>query len=311
MKKEPFRLEDFGVDLCSLARSGRLDPLIGRETVLRRMERVLARKTKRNPLLLGAPGVGKSAIVEGLAQKIVSGAVPQRLRGLGIFSLQIGALVAGTAFRGDFEKRLRLLLEELCREDVGRILFIDEIHLLDRAGKSEGGLDAANLLKPLLARGTLACIGATTEAEWREMLEREPALGRRFMPIAVPEASRSETLAILRGLRPKLEKHHGLLIEDDALACVLETVEDRPGRLPDKAIDLLDEACAALSQNAVTSSSSEASEALARARLRFDLEDYARLRFRGDSSCVEEGTKRLDRASVSLLGGAVRDPCPS
>lgn len=311
MKREPFCLEDFGADLCALARGGKLDPLIGREAVLRRMEHVLARKTKRNPLLLGHPGVGKSAIVEGLAQRIVAGRVPAHLRGMTVFSLQIGSLVAGTAFRGEFEKRLRLLAEELCREDSRRILFIDEIHLLDRAGKSEGGLDAANLLKPLLARGALACIGATTDGEWEQMLLREPALERRFMPVLVPEVSSSEALAILRGLRPKLEKHHGITIADEALEFAIDASRERSGRLPDKALDLLDEACAALGQSAGPGHSPRFDEALAEARQRFDLETYAQLRSQERSACVEERLPVLDRSAFSLIGLDARSACPA
>jgi ATP-dependent Clp protease ATP-binding subunit ClpA len=239
-----FCIDDFGVDLCALALAGRLDPIAGRRRIISRMAQVLARKSKRNPLLLGEPGVGKSALVEGLAQLMVSYEAPPHLRNLRIFSLHLGSIVAGTAYRGDFEQRLRALMEELSCPGSGRILFVDEIHLLDRAGRSEGGLDAANLLKPLMARGALACIGATTAEEWSGMAARDPALARRFLPIRVAEPSALEALEMLQALRPRLQQHHDVEISDEALEWAVASSAASACRLPDRAIDRLDGACA-------------------------------------------------------------------
>jgi ATP-dependent Clp protease ATP-binding subunit ClpB len=300
---EVFRIEDFGVDLCALARAGRLDPVAGRRCLIARIAQVLARKSKRNPLLLGEPGVGKSALVEGLAQLMVSDEAPLHLRGLRIFSLHLGSIVAGTAYRGDFEQRLRGLIGELSRPGSGRILFVDEIHLLDRAGRSEGGLDAANLLKPLLARGALACIGATTSDEWACMAARDPALARRFLPIPVPEPSLAEALEMLRALRPRLEQHHGVEIPDEALEWAMAPSSSATGRLPDRAIDRLDGACACLRLRAGTAALPE--EALALASLksalhRFDLGEVARLRHRVLPGLRRECALKLDTQSLQM-----------
>lgn len=275
---------EWGTDLTAAARAGLLDPLIGREEILERVLLVLARKTKNNPVLLGKPGVGKTAIAEGLAGRILAGSVPPRLRGLALYSLNLGNLLAGTGYRGDFELRLQRLVQELRNPFTPRLLFIDELHLLARTGKSEGGLDAANLLKPLLARGSLPCIGATTPAEWEEMLAKDPAMERRFQPIDVPPATPRETAAILRGLRPSYAAYHDVDITDDALDEAVAVAERFPaGRLlPDRAIDLLDEACARLgmrghSQPPTLAPHENARTALLEALDRFDLETVARL----------------------------------
>lgn len=275
---------DWGIDLTAEARAGRLDPLIGREAILERVLLVLARKTKNNPVLLGPPGVGKTALAEGLAARLVAGDVPPRLRGRELYSLHLGNLLAGTGYRGDFELRLRRLVQDLRRPARPRMLFVDELHLLARAGKSEGGLDAANLLKPLLARGELPCLGATTPSEWQELLATDPALERRFQPIEVPPATPEETRAILHGLRPNYAAYHGIEITDEALAAALRGALARPaGRLlPDRAIDLLDEACARLSIQAARLGSSPhpaptQRQALVAALDRFDLPAVARL----------------------------------
>jgi ATP-dependent Clp protease ATP-binding subunit ClpC len=239
-------LERFAVDLTQLAREDRLDPVIGREAEILRVMEVLVRRTKNNPVLIGEPGVGKTAIVEGLARRIVAGDVPEPLRDKRIVALDLGALVAGSRFRGDFEERLKSVLNEIVESKGQIICFIDELHMLVGAGAAEGALDAANMMKPLLARGELRCIGATTLDEYRERIEKDAALERRFQPIYVDEPSREETVQILAGLRERYEKHHGLAIEPAALeaAATLSDRYIRDRRLPDKAIDLIDEACA-------------------------------------------------------------------
>ncbi len=254
MTAKAFRLEDFGSDLCERARSGELDPVACRPELVHAMMLVLARRTKRCPVLIGEPGVGKSALVEGLAADFATGEVPEALRGCTIFALDLGALLAGTPYRGDFEGRLRDLVSALRESGGRRILFVDEIHLLERAGRSEGGIDAANLLKPLLARGALPCIGATTPAEWEGLVERDPALERRFQVVRVPEPSREQVLEILRALRPRLEGHHRVRITDAALQAAVDH-RPKPGAqarraLPDHSIDLLDMACSRLALDA-------------------------------------------------------------
>lgn len=278
-----FHLDDFGADLTARARAGRIDPVIGRENEIARVIRVLARKTKNNPVLLGEPGVGKTAVAEGLAHRIVAQEVPPELTDVTLFSLSLGSLLAGTGFRGDFEQRLQQLVSELRRPGSRRLLFVDELHLLARAGRSEGGLDAGNLLKPLLARGELPCIGASTPAEWQQMVAADPALERRFQPVRVAEPTREQTLAILRGLRARYENHHGVEIADEALEAALDrSIRLMPGRrLPDKAVDVLDEACATLRLGARREPSPEllaAQRELALAEDWFDLDGFARLK---------------------------------
>ncbi|OWR27175.1 ATP-dependent chaperone ClpB [Saccharibacillus sp. O23] len=239
-------LEKYGRDLVAEVRAGRVDPVIGRDAEIRRVVRILSRKTKNNPVLIGEPGVGKTAIVEGLAHRIVRRDVPEGLKDKTIFSLDMSSLVAGAKYRGEFEERLQAVLREIKEADGRIILFIDEVHTIVGAGKSEGAMDAGNMLKPMLARGELHCIGATTLDEYREHIEKDPALERRFQQVLVGEPSVEDTVSILRGLRERFEVHHGVKIHDSALvaAGVLSDryISDR--FLPDKAIDLVDEACA-------------------------------------------------------------------
>lgn len=239
-------LEKYGSDLVEMARSNKLDPVIGRDEEIRRTIRILSRKTKNNPVLIGEPGVGKTAIAEGLAHRIVKGDVPDSLKRKTIFSLNMGALIAGAKFRGEFEERLKAVLDEIKKSDGQIILFIDELHTIVGAGKTEGAMDAGNMLKPLLARGELNCIGATTLAEYKKHIEKDSALERRFQPVMVLEPTVESTITILRGLKERYELFHGVRISDHALiqAAVLSDryISDR--FLPDKAIDLVDEACA-------------------------------------------------------------------
>ena len=239
-------LKKYGADLVEQARAQKLDPVIGRDEEIRNVIRILSRKTKNNPVLIGEPGVGKTAIAEGLAQRIVSGDVPGNLKEKTIFSLDMGSLVAGAKYRGEFEERLKAVLGEVKKSEGKIILFIDELHTIVGAGKTEGSMDAGNLLKPMLARGELHCIGATTLDEYREYIEKDPALERRFQPVMVNEPSVEDTIAILRGLKERYEVYHGVKIQDQALIAAA-TLSDRyisDRFLPDKAIDLVDEACA-------------------------------------------------------------------
>ena len=241
-------LKKYGSDLVEQARAQKLDPVIGRDSEIRNVIRILSRKTKNNPVLIGEPGVGKTAIAEGLAQRIVRGDVPENLKNRTIFSLDMGALIAGAKFRGEFEERLKAVLQEIKKSDGRIILFIDELHTIVGAGKTEGSMDAGNLLKPMLARGELHCIGATTLNEYRQYIEKDAALERRFQPVLVPEPTVEDTISILRGLKERYEVFHGVKIQDQALiaAAVLSNryISDR--FLPDKAIDLVDEACAVI-----------------------------------------------------------------
>ncbi len=239
-------LKKYGTDLVERARSKKLDPVIGRDDEIRNVIRILSRKTKNNPVLIGEPGVGKTAIAEGLAQRIVNQDVPNSLKDKTIFSLDMGALIAGAKFRGEFEERLKAVLNEVKKSEGKIILFIDELHTIVGAGKSDGAMDAGNLLKPMLARGELHCIGATTLNEYRQYIEKDPALERRFQPVMVNEPTVEDTIAILRGLKERYELYHGVKIQDQAIiaAATLSNryISDR--FLPDKAIDLVDEACA-------------------------------------------------------------------
>ena len=239
-------LKKYGTDLVERARSKKLDPVIGRDDEIRNVIRILSRKTKNNPVLIGEPGVGKTAIAEGLAQRIVKEDVPNSLKDKTIFSLDMGALIAGAKFRGEFEERLKAVLNEVKKSEGKIILFIDELHTIVGAGKSDGAMDAGNLLKPMLARGELHCIGATTLNEYRQYIEKDPALERRFQPVMVNEPTVEDTIAILRGLKERYELYHGVKIQDQAIiaAATLSNryISDR--FLPDKAIDLVDEACA-------------------------------------------------------------------
>jgi ATP-dependent Clp protease ATP-binding subunit ClpB len=260
-------LEKFGRDLTELAEQGKLDPVVGRDEEIRRVIQVLSRRTKNNPVLIGDPGVGKTAIAEGLAQRIVAGDVPEGLKGKRVWALDIGALLAGSKYRGEFEERLKAVLTEIQRSEGQIILFIDELHTIVGAGAAEGAVDAANMLKPMLSRGELRAIGATTLDEYRKHIEKDAALERRFQPIFVGEPSVSDTIAILRGLKERYEAHHGVRIRDAALvaAAVLSDryISDR--QLPDKAIDLVDEAASRLRME-IDSSPIELDEAERRVR---------------------------------------------
>lgn len=239
-------LTKYGSELTELARQNKLDPVIGRDSEIRNVIRILSRKSKNNPVLIGEPGVGKTAIAEGLALRIVRGDVPDSLKERRIFSLDLGALIAGAKYRGEFEERLKAVLQEIKKSEGGIILFIDELHTIVGAGKTDGAMDAGNLLKPMLARGELHCIGATTLNEYRQYIEKDQALERRFQPVLVAEPTVEDTVSILRGLKERYEVFHGVKIHDAALLSAA-TLSDRyisDRFLPDKAIDLVDEACA-------------------------------------------------------------------
>lgn len=298
-------LNKYGHDLVEHARSGKLDPVIGRDEEIRRVIRVLARRTKNNPVLIGPPGVGKTAIVEGLAQRIARGDVPESLK-CRLFSLDMGALVAGAKYRGEFEERLKAVLKEVQEANGEIILFIDEIHLVLGAGKADGAMDAANLLKPMLARGELRCIGATTLEEYRKHVEKDAAFERRFQPVYVGEPSVVDTISILRGLKERYEVHHGVRITDSALVLAAQLAHRYiQGRfLPDKAIDLVDEACA--NTRVQLDSQPEVIDALQRKHLRLEIEATALAKEQDASSQqrlakVKEELARIDEELKPLI----------
>lgn len=298
-------LQKYGRDLVEEARSGKLDPVIGRDSEIRRVIRILSRKTKNNPVLIGEPGVGKTAIVEGLAHRIVRGDVPESLKGRTIFSLDMGSLVAGAKFRGEFEERLKAVLAEI-KQAQGRILlFIDELHTIVGAGRAEGSIDAGNMLKPMLARGDLHCIGATTLDEYRKNIEKDAALERRFQPVVVDQPTVEDTISILRGLKERFEIHHGVKIQDSALvaAAVLSNryISDR--FLPDKAIDLVDEACAMIRTD-IDSRPAELDEVIRRV-MQLDIEEVALRKEHDKASRERLDTLRKELADLRARADAM------
>lgn len=299
-------LQKYGRDLVDEARSGKLDPVVGRDSEIRRVVRILSRKTKNNPVLIGDPGVGKTAIVEGLAHRIVRQDVPEGLKNKTIFSLDMGALVAGAKYRGEFEERLKAVLQEIKASEGQILLFIDELHTIVGAGKAEGAIDAGNMLKPMLARGELHCVGATTLDEYRKYIEKDKALERRFQPVVVDEPSVEDTISILRGLKERYEVHHGVKIQDTALvsAAVLSNryVSDR--FLPDKAIDLVDEACAMI-RTEIDSMPTELDE-VSRRIMQLEIEEAALRKERDRSSKERLKTLQKELAELRTEADAMR-----
>jgi len=299
-------LKKYGADLVELARAGKLDPVIGRDEEIRHVIRILSRKTKNNPVLIGEPGVGKTAIVEGLAQRILRGDVPEGLKGRTIFALDMTALMAGAKYRGEFEERLKAVLTEIKSADGQVILFIDELHTIVGAGRTEGSTDAGNMLKPMLARGELHCIGATTLDEYRKHIEKDAALERRFQPILVDPPNVEDTISILRGLKERFEKHHNVQILDAALVASA-TLSDRYIQdrfLPDKAIDLLDEACASI-RTEMDSMPAELDQ-LTRRATRLEIEEAALKRERDAASKQRLEELRKELADVKAQADAMQ-----
>ncbi|MDA0990035.1 MAG: ATP-dependent chaperone ClpB [Verrucomicrobia bacterium] len=299
-------LEKYGADLVALARAGRLDPVIGRDAEIRSVIRILSRKTKNNPVLIGEPGVGKTAIVEGLAHRIVRGDVPEGLKDKTIFALDLTSLMAGAKFRGEFEERLKAVLTEIKAADGRVLLFIDEVHMIVGAGKTEGSPDAGNMLKPMLARGELHCIGATTLDEYRKHVEKDAALERRFQPVLVDAPTVEDTISILRGLRERFEVHHGVRIQDNALvsSAVLSDryISDR--FLPDKAIDLMDEACASI-RTEMDSMPAELDE-ITRKVMRMEIEETALKKEKDKASKERLAVLRKELADLKADADAMR-----
>ncbi len=298
-------LEKYGRDLVDEARSGKLDPVIGRDAEIRRVIQILSRKTKNNPVLVGDPGVGKTAIVEGLAQRIVRRDVPEGLKDRTVFALDMGSLVAGAKYRGEFEERLQAVLQEVKAAEGRILLFIDELHNVVGAGAAEGSMDAGNMLKPMLARGELHCIGATTLVEYRKHIEKDAALERRFQPVVVDEPSLEDTISILRGLRERFEVHHGVKIQDASLVAAATLshryITDR--FLPDKAIDLVDEACAVV-RTEIDSMPQELDE-ITRRVMRLEIEEAALQKETDDASAQRLETLRRELADLRSQAAAM------
>jgi len=299
-------LNKYGTDLVEMARSGKLDPVIGRDAEIRSVIRILSRKTKNNPVLIGEPGVGKTAIVEGLAQRILSGDVPEGLKNRTVFSLDMTALMAGAKYRGEFEERLKAVLKEIKASEGRIILFIDELHTIVGAGRTEGSTDAGNMLKPMLARGELHCVGATTLDEYRQHIEKDAALERRFQPVMVDAPNIEDTISILRGLRERFELHHGVHIQDAALVAAA-TMSDRyisDRFLPDKAIDLVDEACASI-RTAIDSMPAELDE-VTRRTMRLEIEETALKKEKDEASKARLEELRRELADLKEKRDAMR-----